>query len=431
MHKRPDGGTGADAPTDQASVLGRLTPLEIAARAGVSGDFVVELLDAGLLGPAADGSLGPADVRRIRILRGLVDAGLPLAGLSEGTRRGVLSLDFVSAPEYERFGGLSDETFAAAATRTGVPVGLLTCIRGAIGLGDARPDDLVREDEQAVVGFVASQHRAGFRDEAIERLLRVLGDALRRVAEAEAEWWRSEVLEPGLEGGMRADGLGAGSLAAELSAGSEATLLAVYHAQQEQTWVANILAGFTYLLSEAGLHRAREQLPAICFLDITGYTRLTQERGDRAAAEVADALGRLVREISQRHGGRPVKWLGDGVMCHFPDPDHAVSAALEMVSGIDAAGLPPAHVGVHAGPVVLRDGDFYGQTVNVAARITDYARPREVLVSQAVVDAARDVSVDFREVGNIELKGVLGAVRLHAARPAPRRTRPRQRPSKP
>src|SRR5439155_2603587 len=119
-----------------------------------------------------------------------------------------------------------------------------------------------------------------------------------------------------------------------------------------QTWTANILAGFEHLLAGAGLYQAPDRHPAICFLDITGYTRLTQERGDKAAAELADNLARLVKRVSLAHGGRPVKWLGDGVMCYFRDPGPAALAALEMIDGIRDAGFPPAHVGVHCGPVV-------------------------------------------------------------------------------
>jgi adenylate cyclase len=86
-----------------------------------------------------------------------------------------------------------------------------------------------------------------------------------------------------------------------------------------------------------------------------------------------------------------------------------------MVAGVAEAGLPPAHVGLHAGPVIFQEGDYYGQTVNMASRIADYARPGEVLVSQEVVDASGGAAVVFREIGPVELKGVGGAVRLHAA----------------
>jgi adenylate cyclase len=109
-----------------------------------------------------------------------------------------------------------------------------------------------------------------------------------------------------------------------------------------------------------------------------------------------------------------VKWLGDGVMVYFRDPGSGVVAALELVDGVSSAGLPPAHVGLHAGPVLFQQGDYYGRTVNLASRIAEYARPGEVLVSQEVVDASAGVDVIFTEVGPVELKGISG-VRLHAA----------------
>jgi adenylate cyclase len=102
-------------------------------------------------------------------------------------------------------------------------------------------------------------------------------------------------------------------------------------------------------------------------------------------------------------------------MLFFPNPGPGVAAALEMVAGVADAGIPPAHVGLHAGPVIFQEGDYYGQTVNVASRIADYARPGEVLVSQEVVDASGGAEVDFREIGPVELKGVSGAMHLHAA----------------
>ena len=124
----------------------------------------------------------------------------------------------------------------------------------------------------------------------------------------------------------------------------------------------------------------------------------------------------VVKRSSADHAGRPVKWLGDGVMFYFRDPGNGVLAALEMVDGVIAAGLPPAHVGLHAGPVVMQEGDYYGQTVNVASRIAEYARPGEVLVSEAVVQAAGASGLAFDDIGNVELKGVSRVVRLAAAR---------------
>ncbi len=189
----------------------------------------------------------------------------------------------------------------------------------------------------------------------------------------------------------------------------------MFHALQAQAWSTNIIEGFERALAEAGVHSRLDRPPAMCFLDITGYTRLTTERGDEAAADLAEQLARLVQRTSIEHGGRPVKWLGDGVMLYFKEPGPGVVAALSMVEAVAAAGLPPAHVGLHAGPVLFQEGDYFGQTVNVAARIADYARAGEVLVSQDVADRSAAVGVSFAEIGPVELKGVSGAMRLHAA----------------
>ena len=94
-------------------------------------------------------------------------------------------------------------------------------------------------------------------------------------------------------------------------------------------------------------------------------------------------------------------------------------AALEMVDGVTSAGLPPAHVGLHAGPVLFQEGDYFGQTVNLASRIAEYARPGEVLVTQAIVDASAALGATFTEIGPVELKGISGVIRLHAAHRLP------------
>jgi adenylate cyclase len=91
-------------------------------------------------------------------------------------------------------------------------------------------------------------------------------------------------------------------------------------------------------------------------------------------------------------------------------------AALEVVEGVEEMRLPPAHVGIHAGPVLFQEADYFGRTVNIAARIADYARPGEVVVSQAVADATDEPSVAFTEIGPVELKGTSGALQLHTAK---------------
>jgi adenylate cyclase len=154
----------------------------------------------------------------------------------------------------------------------------------------------------------------------------------------------------------------------------------------------------------------------MCFLDLAGYTRLTEERGDQAAAELAGTLAVLVERSSRVHGGTPVKWLGDGVMLHFRDPAGAVEASLAMVGQVPEAGLPPAHVGVAAGPVVVQGGDYFGRTVNLASRVAARAGAGQVLVTATVAEAPSPDGVTYADLGELRLKGFANPVRVLEAR---------------
>jgi adenylate cyclase len=376
------------------------------------------LVELGILTPAAGDAFSPGDVLRARWLQSLERAGVPLEGLAAAVRDGALSFSFLDVAAYERFAGLSGTTFQELSARTGIPMELLMVVREAFGFAEPRPQDTVREDELSVVPLIQLQLAKGVRPMVIERWLRVYGDGLRRIAETEAAWWNSEVEKALLESGMSEGEMlqAQADLGSQMSPLIEQALLAVYHGQQEHAWTQVFVEHVEGALEAAGLYRRLDRPPAMCFLDLTGYTRLTEERGDAAAADLAARLAGLVRRSSQQHGGTPVKWLGDGVMFHFEEPGDAVLTAVEMAGAVGRHGLPPAHVGIHAGPVVFQEGDYFGRTVNLAARIAEYARPDEVLVSQEVVDAAEGGPVTFTEIGPVELKGVPGTPRLYIAR---------------
>ncbi|MGH2635461.1 MAG: adenylate/guanylate cyclase domain-containing protein [Actinomycetota bacterium] len=381
---------------------------DVARRAGVDPGYVDRLVELGILKPGSGDTFSPGDVRRARWLESFERAGVPLEGIATAVRDGALSFSYLDATAFDRFAGVSRTTFRELSERTGVPLDLLLVVREAHGFAEPRPEDHVREDELAVVPAIELQLSSGIRPEVIKRLLRTYGDGLRRIVETETDWYRSEVELPLLEGGMTE----AEMLAAQADVGSrmaplmEQALLSIYHGQQEHAWSNSAVEDVEAALERAGLYRRVRRPPAVCFLDITGYTRLTEERGDEAAAELATRLATLVRGSSREHGGQPVKWLGDGVMFYFPNPGDGVLAALEMVAGTAADALPPARVGIHAGPVVFQEGDYFGRTVNIAARIAAYARPGEVLVSQEVVDAAGLDGVALTAIGPVELKGV-------------------------
>jgi len=398
--------------------MAELTRAQAAGKAGVQAEYVDRLIEAAIIVPDADDRLTTGNVRQIQMAMTLQGAGIGLETLASGIASGRLSLGFMDHPTYQRFATLSDETFREVSERSGVPVELLMVGREATGGAVPTPDDRIRDDELVVLSYISSLLESGIQPRSVERQMRVLGDGMRRLAATQADAWRTDLLEPALASGASVQDIEEAAIAEgsmQLEEAADEAIVAVWHAHQAQAWGANIITGFESILTDAGLLTRPASPPAICFLDITGYTRLTQERGDEAAAELAASLNRLVTRTSLDRGGRPVKWLGDGVMVHFRDPGSGVLAALEMVEGVGGVGLPPAHVGLHAGPVLFQEGDYFGRTVNVASRIAEYARPGEVLVTREVVEESAEApGVEFREIGPVELKGLTGAIELHA-----------------
>ena len=392
------------------------TRAEVATRAGVAPAFVDRLCDLRIL-TAQAAEFTEGDMRRTRIMHSLEAAGLPLEAIGEGVRRGIVDLGFVDDPAYELFTGLTDETYQQVSDRTGIPFEVLAAMREASGSTPPRPDDRLRALELETLPALQLEIEFGMRPQAIERLLRAWGDSLRRMADVESDLWNNDVIQPIFASGKSFADVGpltaAFSNALQPLAARE--LIALYRGQQSNAWMRNFFAGFETGLAKAGLYNPIERPPAICFLDLSGYTRLTEERGDAAAADLAGRLSRLVNRTSGEHGGKAIKWLGDGVMFHFREPGPGVLAALEMVEGAQEAKLPPAHVGIHAGPVLFQEGDYFGRTVNTASRIADYARRGEVLVTDDVVAATDVEGVTFESIGPVELKGLTETIPLHIA----------------
>ena len=249
------------------------------------------------------------------------------------------------------------------------------------------------------------------------RLLAVYADNLRRIAKAEADYY-----EANIERRLRAAGLDERQL---IELGTqlgdrvigllERVLLMVYRRRREHVWTEHAINHVEEALESSGLQARVPQPPAICFVDLTGYTRLTEERGDEAAAQVAGRLVALVNDISRRRGGRPVRWLGDGGMFYFREPGTAVVAGLDLVERAPVVDLPPVHVGIHTGPVISQDGDVYGGTVNLAARIASYAQAGQVVVSEETAQRSGERQVWFDPLGAVELKGVAKPLPLYQA----------------
>jgi adenylate cyclase len=312
-------------------------------------------------------------------------------------------------------------TYRQVSQATGVPLELLGSFLEAIGFARMAPDELIREDELEVVPLLQRGLSSGILDQVWStRVGRGYAEGLRLIARVEREVWQARFMAPLLASGV--DQQTAQERAAQLSSDFlplvDPALMAAYRRQQELSWIEQLVEGIEAALEETGGLGRPERVPAMCFLDLVGYTRLTEDRGDQVAAELAEALAILVNRSSRQYGGVPVKWLGDGVMVHFRDPARAVLAALGMVEQLPEAGLPPAHVGVAAGPVVVQGGDYFGRTVNLAARIAAYASASRVLVSERVAERAPLQGVAFVELGQVQLQGIAHPIRLLEARRA-------------
>jgi adenylate cyclase len=395
-----------------------LSAAGLADLAGVTEAEVRRLVDLGILvARGGDQPFLAADAQKVRLATACERAGLPMAGIAAAVRQGRLSFAFLEAAPYRRWAVRSARTYRQVSQETGVPLELLGSALEAIGFARMAPDELMREDELEVVPLLQLGLSSGILDSVwLARVGRAYVEGLRLVARVETEVWQARFMAPLLASG--ADQQTARDRASQLSMDLNApalvdrVLLAAYRRQQELAWIGQLVEDIEAALDEAGLIDLPERVPAMCFLDLVGYTRLTEEHGDQVAAELAEALAILVNRSSREHGGVPVKWLGDGVMVHFRDPAGAVLAALQMVEQLPEAGLPPAHVGVAAGPVVVQGGDYFGRTVNLAARIAAYASASRVLVSERVAERAPPQGVTFVELGQVPLQGMAHPVRL-------------------
>ena len=155
------------------------------------------------------------------------------------------------------------------------------------------------------------------------------------------------------------------------------------------------------------------------FTDLVGFTTLTAERGDDHGADVALAFYARVRALLDGHGAQEVKTIGDAMMLRCAEPAKAVDLALRIVRATEAPpALPPVRVGVHTGPAVSRDGDWYGTTVNVASRLCSAASGGEVLVSADAAEQAGALKrVGFGERRRHWLKNVSRPIHAHVAAP--------------
>lgn len=153
------------------------------------------------------------------------------------------------------------------------------------------------------------------------------------------------------------------------------------------------------------------------FMDLVGFTALTAERGDDGAADVAHDLYGRVRPMLADYRAEEIKTIGDAMMLRCEDPGLAIMLGIRIADGLsESPQLPPVRVGVHSGTAVCREGDWYGNAVNVASRLCSAAGGAEVLVSEDTAAAAG--SVEGIALGERRLHWLKNVPQPVAARPA-------------
>jgi adenylate cyclase len=156
------------------------------------------------------------------------------------------------------------------------------------------------------------------------------------------------------------------------------------------------------------------------FADLAGFTALTEAHGDQEAAELAAGYFDSVRALLPEHEGEEIKVIGDELMLRCSSASHAVRLATSIVHDVGAQhGFPSVRVGLHTGPAIKRDRDWFGATVNLAARIAAEAGAGQILLSDASRQAAGKVEgIEFEPRGRRQLRNVREPVLLFAAAPA-------------
>ena len=389
---------------------------EIARCVGVSTAEVEHWLALGLLGPVDHGELTLDGLERARLLAWARRRGIDADAIADVcAREGDVLEPFVTIIPAPRPPGVD---LREACRRSGLDETLARRVWIARGMS---PDDELFDDDVLALSGIRSALDAGLPEDALLQLARVLGDALGRVADAEVRLFHFYVHEPLREKhpdrGEERRATAAATVA--LRALTEPSILYAHHKAFERAMREDL---FLHLVEDAAPPGATAQLrAAVLFVDLARYTPLTEAMGDAAVVTVLDRFSDLVREIATARDGRIVKQIGDEFMLVFPNAATMVDCALGIAGAVATEShFPAVRMGGHAGPVLFREADFLGQTVNIAARVAGTAGAGELVVTGDVRDAVGPMPDAWQPLGEHQLKGLSGPVALfRVPTPAP------------
>ena len=389
-----------------------ITLSEASRIAGVSASTLKRWAEDGLI-PVSDGRWTPASAAQARVIARMRERGYSVDAIREAAKGGRLAFgyaeDLFEVPEghYTREQaaeetGLEPELIERLMTLLGTPMGL---------------EGRLNEQDLRAMRHCADVLSSGFPLVAFLQLVRVYAQSIRRVADAEVRLFHLYIHEPLMQEELPPLEIAEemGQLAGDLLPVT-APLMEYMHNRYLRFYIEQDVVGHMEAdIGGAGRGLARVSM-AFCFVDLTGFTRYTEEQGDEEALDLIERFVDTV-EATLPSEATIVKTIGDEVMVVSPEPGTLTEWAVGFLALFQER--PQPRVGLHYGAAVFRDGDYFGGDVNLAHRVVTRALGGEVLVTEAVVKAIADSDfLRFDAIGEVVLKGFPDPISLYIARPA-------------
>ncbi len=382
-----------------------VTAADVARRIDVPPATLRRWVRTGLV-PLPGGAWTDAAIAQARIIARLRERGHTMAQIRAAADSGRLAYGYL---EQLFPGSAGPHSLRDAAERTGLEPALIQRMWSSLGFPAGTRHGFTDEDLE-LLEYAASVLQAGFPLVALLQLIRVYGQALAQIADAEVKLFHLYVHEP-----LMRDGVPGREMAEEMETLAAdllplaAPMMDGLHRRLLRHFVEQDVVG--HMEAEGDLDLGRFRV-AIAFADLAGYTRLTEEAGEEQALDVVERVVAGV-EATLPDDARVIKTIGDEVMIVGSD----AAALADWAVGyqrLAANARPRPRIGIHAGAALYRDGDYYGRAVNLAARVAARAAGGEVLVTQPVVDAAGP-HLRFDLIGEVTLKGFSEPTELFVA----------------
>src|SRR5262245_47748846 len=390
----------------------RISLAEASRLAGVSTSTLKRWANEGLV-PVEEGKWTRASAAQARVIARMRERGYSIDAISEAAAGGRLAFgraeDLFEVPE-------GRYTREEAAERTGLEPELIERLMTLLGT-PMSADGMLNEEDLMAMRHCANVLASGFPLVAFLQLVRVYAQSIRRVADAEVRLFHLYVHEPLIQDEVPPLEIAEemGEMAADLLPVT-GPLMEYMHNRYLRFYIEQDVVGHMEAdIGAAGRGLARVST-TFCFVDLTGFTRYTEEEGDEEALDLIERFIDTV-EATLPSEATIVKTIGDEVMVVSPEPATLTEWAVGFLALFQER--PQPRVGIHHGAAVFRDGDYFGGDVNLTHRVVSRALGGEVLVTAALVDAIDQSDfLRFEAIGEVVLKGFPEPISLYIARPA-------------